>query len=141
LRRFVVDCSISAAWLFEEDWGGVPQAVLGELKAAEAVVPALWPYELANALVIAERRSRVSTAKTDRFLEELRDLRITIDARPAQKVLAQLLPLARRHGLTAYDAAYLELAIHQGIELATLDDDLRRAAAGAGVALFEPSSG
>ena len=137
MRRFVLDCSVCAAWLFNEDWGGYPVAVLRELDAGEAVVPALWPYEVANALVIAERRGRLSAPDAIRCLEMLSGLRVSIDIRPGQEVLDRLLPLARQHRLTAYDAAYLELAIRESLELATLDDVLRRAASAAGVNLFQ----
>jgi predicted nucleic acid-binding protein len=140
LSRFVLDCSVCAAWLFEEDWGGYPLAVLSELDVGEAIVPALWQYEVGNALIIGERRGRVAVAKTARFLEMLRGLRITVDSRPAAETIDRLLDLARRHRLTAYDAAYLELALREGFELATLDDALRAAAAVAGVKLFQPAA-
>jgi predicted nucleic acid-binding protein len=86
-------------------------------------------------LSIAERRGRINAAAQAVFLERLRLLPIAIEHRPAAWLAQQILPLARTHHLSAYDAAYLELAIREGLPLATLGDDLRPAAAGAGVAL------
>ena len=85
----------------------------------------------------AERRGRINAAQQAEFLERLRLLPIRIEHRPAVWLGQQILPLARAYRLTAYDAAYLELAIREGLPLATLDSDLRNAAAAAGVALVE----
>jgi predicted nucleic acid-binding protein len=137
LRRLVLDCSVCAAWLFNEDAGGYPMVVLRELDAGEAVVPSLWPYEVANALVIAERRRRLSASEALHCLEMLSGLRVSVDSQPVREVLDRLLPLAKQYQLTAYDAAYLELAIREGLELATLDEALRRATLAAGAKLFQ----
>ena len=83
----------------------------------------------------AERRGRMNAAAQAAFLDRLRMLPIAIEHRPAAWLAQQILPLARTYKLSAYDAAYLELAIREGLPLATLDDDLRRAASAAGVAL------
>jgi len=135
---FVLDASVtmSWAWAFETEATPFTIQVLGSLKTAHAVTPALWPFEVANALVDAERRGRINPAQQAEFLERLRLLPITIEHRPACW-LGQQISLARAHRLTAYDAAYLELAIREGLPLATLDRDLRKAAAAAGAALVE----
>jgi predicted nucleic acid-binding protein len=109
--------------------------VLESLKTAHAVTTALWPFEVTNAPLDAERRGRINAAQQAEFLERLRLL--PIEHRPAAWLGQQILPLARAHRLTAYDAAYLELASREGLPLATLDGDLRKAAAAAGATLVE----
>jgi predicted nucleic acid-binding protein len=90
---------------------------------------------MANVLVLAERTERVTAAKTEQFLARLADLPIALDHRDADQGFTAVLGLARLYGLTAYDAAYLELALREGLSLATLDGPLRNAASKAGVAL------
>ncbi len=132
---FVLDASMTLSWAFEGEATPLTIAVLKSLETVHAVVPALWPFEVANVLSSAERRGRMNAAAQAAFLERLRLLPIAIEYRPAAWLAQQILPLARTHQLSAYDAAYLELAIREGLPLATLDDDLRRAACAAGVAL------
>lgn len=110
-------------------------AVLKSLETVHAVVPALWPFEVASVLSIAERRGRMDASAQAAFLERLRRLPIAIEHRPATWLAQRIIPLARTYKLSAYDAAYLELAIREGLPLATLDDDLRQAAGAAGAAL------
>jgi predicted nucleic acid-binding protein len=112
--------------------------VLEYLKTTHAVTPALWPFEVANALLDAERRGRINAAQQAEFLERLRLLAIHIEHRPAAWLGLQILPLARAHRLTAYDAAYLELAGREGLPLATNDEHLKAAARAAGVPLVDP---
>lgn len=135
--QFVLDASVTMSWAFETQATPFTMRVLESLKTAHAVAPAVWPFEMANALVDAERRGRINAAQQAEFLERLRLLPIVIEHRPAVWLGQQILPLARAHRLTAYDAAYLELAIREGLPLATLDGDLRQAAAATGVALAE----
>jgi len=87
----------------------------------------LWPFEVANDLILAERRRRITQDGIVEFLERLRRLPIQIERRETLWLWQSILPLARQHGLTAYDAAYLELAKREGIPLATLDHDLEHA--------------
>jgi predicted nucleic acid-binding protein len=91
------------------------------------VVPALWHLEVANALLVGERRKRTTAAKVSHFLTLLSALPITVDEETATRAWSDTLSLARTHGLSAYDAAYLELAVRQGLPLATLDEPLRAA--------------
>ena len=132
---FVLDASMTLSWAFEGESTPYTVAVLESLETVHAIAPALWAFEVANVLSIAERRGRMNAAALAAFLERLRLLPVAIEHRPATWLAQQILPLARAYRLSAYDAAYLELAIREGLPLATLDDDLRRAAAGAGVAL------
>jgi predicted nucleic acid-binding protein len=97
----------------------------------------LWPFEVANALVDAERRGRINAAQQADFLERLRMLPVSVEHRPAAWLGQQILPLARAHRLSAYDAAYMELAIREGLPLATIDQDLKEAARAVGVTLVE----
>ena len=91
-----------------------------------ASVPPIWPLEVANAVAIGERRQRLAPADVMRFLELLRELPIEIDAQTAARALSHTLPLARTHRLSAYDAAYLELAMREKLILTTLDNRLRK---------------
>ena len=132
---FVLDASMTLSWAFEGESTPFTVAVLKCLESVHAVVPALWPFEVASVLCTAERRGRMDSAAQAAFLERLRLLPVAIEHRPATWLAQQILPLARTYRLSAYDAAYLELAIREGLPLATLDDDLRGAACAAGVAL------
>jgi len=121
---FVLDASITASWAFAEN---APQAgvALDRLKADHALVPALWWFEVRNMLVINERRGRQTPIATARFLGDLLKLAIVQDLAPDE---SEILRLARAHGLTVYDASYLELAQRNAVPLATLDHALVRAA-------------
>ena len=108
---------------------------------AEACVPFLWPLEMANVLVLAERRRQITPARATALLEEIQKWAIQLDAAGVHRAFHQILTAAREHDLTSYDAAYLELALHEGLPLATLDKDLRRAARALGVAIAGTSAG
>jgi predicted nucleic acid-binding protein len=132
---FVLDASMTLSWAFESESTPFTVAVLKSLETVHAITPALWSFEVASVLRTAERKGRIDAAAQAVFLERLRLLPVAIEHRPAAWLAQQILPLARTHQLSAYDAAYLELAIREGLPLATLDDDLRRAAPAAGVML------
>jgi predicted nucleic acid-binding protein len=100
------------------------------------MAPALWPVELANALAMGERRKRITRSDTTRFLALIAALPIEIDPETSARALDYVLPLARTFSLTSYDATYLDLAMREGLTLATLDADLRKAARKAGVRIF-----
>lgn len=103
-----------------------------------AVAPALWPLEVANAVLMGERRQRSTEAQAAKWLGNLSSLPITVDDETAARAWSDVLRLARAHRLSAYDAAYLELALRRGLPLATLDDQLKAAAAAVGVAAYRP---
>jgi predicted nucleic acid-binding protein len=128
---FVADASIALAWAFDEVH---PNAVAARerLRIDEAVVPSLWWFEVRNGLVIGERRGRLTEQHTARFLRDIARLPIKVDQAPDETML---LALARRHRLSAYDAAYLELARREGQTLATLDRALFDAARAEGIRL------
>lgn len=135
LIMLVVDASIALTWCFEDEVTEATEAIGTRVDSEGAVVPDLWRLEVANALMLAERRGRLKRSNMEQRLELLAALPIAIDANTAIRAWTDTLLLARAERLTLYDAAYLELAIRQDVELATLDRDLRRAARKMGVAI------
>ena len=133
---FVLDCSVTMAWVFDDEDDPYAASVRDRLGGDVAVVPSIWPLEVGNALLVAERRKRVSRAEALRFAGILRQLPIDVDATPALAALDGLLAIAHDTGLSVYDAEYLDLAATHGLPLATLDKTLRRAARRLGVMLL-----
>ncbi|MGH7477612.1 MAG: type II toxin-antitoxin system VapC family toxin [Longimicrobiales bacterium] len=134
--NFVIDASVALAWCFEDEGGDYALAVLEELRASEAVAASLWPLEVANGLLTAERGGRIEPADARRFARLLLSLPIAVDRVARREVFEASHALARKHALSAYDAAYLELAVRLGVPLATLDDRLTDAAGEEGVTRF-----
>lgn len=135
-QRFVLDASITLAWCFEDESSDLADLALDRLAQTSALVPAIWSLEIGNALLGAERRGRLSQAESNRFLWLIRVLPIEIDAVSAPRMLNDVVTLAREQGLSTYDAAYLELAMRNGLPLATLDIALQHAAERCGVHLI-----
>jgi predicted nucleic acid-binding protein len=131
---FVLDASVSACWAFADEDHAIADAAFSSLQTEQAVVPALWWFEVRNILVVNERRGRIHERETDFFLRALALFRIRIDREPEP---AGVLRMARAQGLSVYDAAYLELAYREKLPLATLDRRLGEAARLVGVQLFE----
>jgi len=98
-------------------------------------VPAIWPFEVANALLVAERRKRITVAQVTALLQRMAGLRISVDPIQLGTAFNQILSVARQNDLTEYDAAYVELALREALPLATLDGKLRRAATRVGITL------
>jgi predicted nucleic acid-binding protein len=138
--RFVLDGSICLAWFFQNESSPYADGVARLLASSSAVVPSLWALEIANVLVMGERRRRSTSEQAAVFLSRLSGLPIVIDDPTAQMAWSGTMALARDHGISAYDAAYLELAIREGLPLATLDKQLRDAVARIGGALVEIGS-
>lgn len=136
MNRFVLDNSVVMAWYFEDEANDFTAAILQSLVSSEALVPSIWPLEVANVLLVGERRGRSTEARTSRFIALLDALPIRVDAATTQHALSGILTLAREQRLSAYDAAYLELAMREGVSLATQDQALRRAAEVCGVGLL-----
>ena len=136
---FVIDASATLPWCFADEATAATNAVLTRLRTGvEAIVPAHWPVEVANALLIAVRRQRISPEDAHQFLRDLESLPIRVETTTKNLVRAGVFPVAGQYGLTVYDAAYLELAMREGIPLMTLDNDLRKAARASGVPLEGP---
>ncbi|HNC53239.1 MAG TPA: type II toxin-antitoxin system VapC family toxin [Accumulibacter sp.] len=133
---FVLDSSIALSWCFEDERTPATRALLVRVGVAGACAPALWPLEVLNALAMAERRSRIDSERRQRLAGFLHDLPVTIDDETASQAWAVASQLAARFRLTVYDAAYLELAQRLNLPLATLDQELRAAAAALGVPLL-----
>lgn len=136
--RFVLDGSVTLAWFFADETDPYADEVLASFPFSEAVVPAIWPLEVANAIVVGERRKRSTVAQASKWLGILGSLPVNIDGETASRAWADVLTLARTQNLSSYDAAYLELAIRLGLPQATLDTQLKAACAKAGVPLFKP---
>jgi predicted nucleic acid-binding protein len=132
----VVDASVILAWLFEDEASDYAERTLEALREDEGVAPSLWAFEVANSLLMAERRGRSTARGTERSIELVSALPITIHDIMTQNVFGPVLALARKEQLTVYDASYLELAMRQDLALATQDRELRKAADRVGVALF-----
>jgi len=133
----VIDSSIPIAWCFPDEQDDYSQTVLDALASTQAVVPHLWHLEVANTLLVGERRKRSTQANTMTWLGFLSALPITGDTETNHYVFGNTLNLARNHHLSAYDTAYLELAMRLALPLATLDDKLKAAAFNVGIQLFD----
>jgi len=130
---FVLDCSVALTWCFADERTPATAALLDRCANFGAAAPSLWPLEALNALLMAEKRKRLDSARRHELIEALRAVPIAIDTETAVQAWAVSNRLAERYGLTVYDAAYLELAQRLGLPLATLDAELRKAAAVLGV--------
>jgi predicted nucleic acid-binding protein len=136
---FVLDNSVTMRWFFGD---GKPQELayagkaLDAMKEANAFVPVIWGLEVANVIAKAEAKGLVTEARSGAFLEMLEGVDIEVDTATFAHALSATLQLARRYKISAYDASYLELALRLGLPLATLDEDLRKAAKKAGVKKF-----
>jgi predicted nucleic acid-binding protein len=136
-KRLVLDASVTLAWCFPEESTAYTEGVLDLLATGgEATTPAIWPFEVANALLVAERRKRITTAQVTSVLQRIASLPISVEPIQVDRAFGQVLSAAREEKLTAYDAAYLELAMREGLPLATLDDQLRQGTRSAGVTLL-----
>lgn len=136
MTAIVVDASVALAWCFPDEASEYADAVLTGLAGYEVWVPAVWPLEVANAIAVGERRKRITQPEIRRFLELLEALTVQQDSLPLSASVSNILPLAQAYGLSAYDAAYLEVAIRRGALLTTLDTRLEKAARKAGVEIF-----
>lgn len=133
--RFVLDGSVALAWLFHDEQDPYADAIVAKLPAVEMLVPRLWHLEVANVLLVGERRGRCTAADVTTWLGYLSALPVVVDAETEARAWADTVALARRNDLTEYDAAYLELALRTRLPLATLDRKLKSAAVAVGISL------
>ena len=134
MTRFVLDASTVLTWCFPDEKAQKAQEISERIAGGDTViVPAFWLHEVLNALLVGERRNRLTSELTQAFTADLNRLPVDIDLATREIVFNTTQALCRKHGLTAYDAAYLEIAIRGGYPLATADEDLRRAAVAEGV--------
>jgi predicted nucleic acid-binding protein len=133
---FVLDTSIALAWCFEDEQTEPVMNLLDRVTETGAFAPSLWPLEALNGLLVAERKKRIQAGLRHRYADFLRDLPIRVDTETADKAWTATVELAERHRLSLYDAAYLELALRRNLPLATLDQDLAKAAKALGTTVF-----
>ncbi|MBZ0253868.1 MAG: type II toxin-antitoxin system VapC family toxin [Candidatus Methylomirabilis sp.] len=136
--RFVLDASATLAWLFEDEARPRSESLLDFLDGRTALVPPIWSIEVANALLMAERRGRVPPEKTAAYAEALGHLPVEEAPVGRTDVLVEVAALAREAGLTIYDGLYLHVARREGAPLATLDERMKRAARKLRVKLLTP---
>ena len=132
----VLDSSIAVAWCLPDEQDAYSQSILDALATGNADVPYLWHLEVTNTLIVCERRKRSTQVDTVQWMSFLADLPIIVDDETKAHAFGDIASLARSQNLSAYDAAYLELAMRKCLPLATLDDKLKAAAQAVGVRLY-----
>ncbi|MDA3938291.1 MAG: type II toxin-antitoxin system VapC family toxin [Spirochaetia bacterium] len=133
---FIIDNSVVMAWCFKDEVSLYADAVLGKLEFVKGYVPSIWPLEVGNVLLVAERKNRISEAGTARFIELLDQLPIVVEQESPDRMFKEVFALAREYRLSSYDASYLDLAMRKGLPIATLDKDLVKAAEKCKVPMF-----
>ena len=131
MAGLVLDCSVALSWLMPDEHAA--DGLLDRVTAEGAIVPGIWPLEMANSLLTAERRGRIGKSQRKAALQALAALPIEVDGETASHAWKAILDLGDAHRLTAYDAAYLELAARRSVPLATFDRELARAARAVGI--------
>jgi predicted nucleic acid-binding protein len=140
LSRIVLDASVALSWCFRDESGPAELEILEQLSAGlEALVPAVWPFEILNGCLAGERRGRITLMATLGFLRQLEVLPIISDsAHPFSRTFAVIADISRNFRLSSYDTAYLELALREGLPLLTVDMKLLAAARKAGLSTALP---
>jgi predicted nucleic acid-binding protein len=133
VNEIVIDASVALAWCFKDERTAVTAELLERVQTDVAAVPILWHLEIANVLALAERRGRITSAESAELIALLETLEIAVDEETPSRAFGRVLDLARSERLTAYDAAYLDLAMRLGAPLASKDRDLCNAAERVGV--------
>lgn len=134
---FVVDASVALAWCFEDEATNWTDGLLERLRQGDTiVVPAHWPTEISNGLLMAVRRKRIDSRKPALFWDQVANLPIESEPPLDAARVRPIFLLSEKHALTVYDGAYLELAMRRGLAMGTLDSDLRKAAQAEGVVLL-----
>jgi predicted nucleic acid-binding protein len=138
VSRFVIDASVVLTWCFPDENAAMAEHVADLFKrGGTAIAPSFWPHEVLNALLAGERRKRISRDLVRSFLDDLATLPVVLEQFPAGIVFDRIERRSREHGLTAYDAAYLDLALESDLPLASLDEDLVRACKKANARLIQ----
>ncbi len=135
----VIDNSIVMSWCFADEANKYADSVLESLTHVRAIVPSIWPLEVGNVLVVAERRGRLTYIDCIQFWGLLSELPIEIEQQLSEKIIRDIYVLAREAQLSTYDASYLELAIRKNLPLATLDNALLKAAEKFNVVIYKKS--
>ena len=127
-KSFVIDNSVVMSWCFKDETSEYTDAVLNRLEYSTAFVPSIWPLEVGNVLLVAERNKRLRQADSIRFIALLSELPIIVEPESPDRMMNEIVSIARAYDLSTYDASYLDLAMRKGIPIATLDKGLLRAA-------------
>ena len=133
---FVLDSSAALAWVLPDERSAAIDPIADRLQNDTAVVPAVWPFEILNALLMATRRARISSEDLQGLLANLAVLPIEIEQIEMATMLDAVSRIAALHGITSYDAAYVELAQRRNVAIATLDNKLRGVCAAEGVSVI-----
>ncbi len=137
MSGLVIDASVALAWCFPDEASDYADAVLLAMRDQDVIVPAIWPIEIVNAVLVGERRKRIRPPEIRRFAHLLKGLNIGLDMQSVATAFENVLPLAEDCGLSTYDAAYLEVAVRHTAMLSTFDGALQRAARTVGVKVFK----
>ncbi|MBN1266371.1 MAG: type II toxin-antitoxin system VapC family toxin [Anaerolineales bacterium] len=124
MSAFTLDASLTMTWCFQDEADSYADRVLNSLTHSHAVVPEIWPLEVGNVLLVAERHVLLASSNSSHFLDLLRELPIQVEYSTQQRMFSVILNLARDFCLSSYDAAYLDLAFQTGFPLATLEKSL-----------------
>ena len=127
-KSFVIDNSVVMSWCFKDEISQYADGVLDLLQESTAFVPSIWPLEVVNVLIVAERKKRLRQAESVRFMTLLSQLPIIVEYERTGTVMNDLLVLARANNLSSYDASYLDLSMRRGLPIATMDTRLIKAA-------------
>ena len=138
MSELVLDCSVTLSWCFPDEVDAYAVAVREAMRQSTAYVPAVWWLEVANGILVAERRGRMTQSESAQFSLILDSFRVYEDPDSEHARFDEVIVVGRRYGLSSYDASYLELAIRRGLPIATLDGRLTEAAAKAEVPVYRP---
>jgi predicted nucleic acid-binding protein len=137
MNSFVVDNSVVMSWCFKDETNKYGDAVLNRLAESTAIVPPIWPLEVVNVLLVAERRNRLKQVDSVRFITLLSQLPIVVEHEGSERKMKDLLALGRANNLSSYDAAYLDLSMRKDCPIATLDKKLIEAAKKVDITILE----
>lgn len=136
MKKYVLDCSVVIAWIFQDEATAQTETLREQLAESIAIVPAIWHLEVTNTLVVSAHRGRIQLTEIPSLISLLESLPLEVDPQTSSQAFSQTFKLAQNYQLSAYDAAYLELAMRQNLPLATLDQRLQEVAKRCGVVLL-----
>lgn len=125
---FVLDCSFTMTWCFEDEANAYADSILENFTNTTAIVPTIWPLEVANVLLLSKKKKRITEVHSSSFVDAISALPIVIDQSTSLKAMHSIYTLASQLDLTIYDSCYLELALREKIPLLTFDSGLIKAA-------------
>lgn len=135
---FVLDASVACAWLIRDEVSNYAEDIIASLPTQSALSPSLWSLEITNTLCVVFRRGRISEDDFFLAVSQMKQLQIIEEPYSQERVIECFAPLAKKHQLSTYDAAYLELAMRRKLPIASLDTALVNAAEKEGVDLYQP---